>query len=126
VFGLAKLQPTTGLDTAGTQANAIGRNTESGPDRGDAIIHEALMAAQVGTSGGTGDPRETARHTARLRQRADIIRLLKHRLDAIRLITDGVVPLDLACASSREALLGPACAAYMHSGNVVATDGSLK
>ena len=73
------------------------------------------MAAQAGTSGGTGDSRETAR-----------IRILKHRLDAIRLTTDGVVPLDLACASSREALLGPAGAAYMRSGIVVATDGSLK
>ena len=68
------------------------------------------MAAQAGTSGGTGDSRETAR-----------IRILKHRLDAIRLTTDGVVPLDLACASSREALLGPAGAAYMRSGIVVAT-----
>jgi hypothetical protein len=84
------------------------------------------MAAQAGISGGTGDPRETARHTARLRQRADIIRMLKHRLDAFCLTTDGVVPMDLACASSREALLGPAGAAYMHSGIVVATDGSLK
>jgi hypothetical protein len=82
-----------GLDTVGAQANATGRNAESGPDRGDPI-HEALMAAQAGTSGSTGESRETAR-----------IRILKHRLDAIRLTTDGVVPLDLACASSREALL---------------------
>ncbi len=81
------------------------------------------MAAQAGISGGTGDPRETARHTARLRQRADTISTLKLRLDAIRLNTDGVDPLDLGYASSREALLGPAGAAYMHRGIVVATDG---
>jgi ribonuclease HI len=37
-----------------------------------------------------------------------------------------VVPLDLGCPSSREALLGPAGAAYTRSGIVVATDGSLK
>ncbi len=34
--------------------------------------------------------------------------------------------MDLVCASSREALLGPAGAAYMRSGIVVATDGLLK
>ncbi len=95
----------TGLDTAGAQTNVTGRNAESGPDRGDPI-HEALMAAQAGISGGTGDSRETARHTSRLRQRADIICMLKQRLDTIRLTTDGVVPLDLACPSSREAPLG--------------------
>jgi len=100
----------TGLDTVGAQTNATDRAAESGQDRGDPI-HEALMAAQAGTS----NSRETAR-----------IRILKHRLDDIRLTTDGVVPLDLACASSREALLGPAGAAYMRSGIVVATDGSLK
>ncbi len=38
-----------------------------------------------------------------------------------------MVPLDLGCPSSREALLGPAGAAcYTRSGLVVATDGSLK
>ncbi len=84
------------------------------------------MAAQAGISRGTGDPRETARHTACLRERADTIRTLKLRLDAIHLSTDGVVPLDLGCASSPEALLGQAGAAYMHNGIVVATDGSLK
>ena len=37
-----------------------------------------------------------------------------------------MTPLDLACPSSQEALLGPAGAAYTRSGVVVATDGSLK
>ncbi len=37
-----------------------------------------------------------------------------------------MVPLDLGCPFSREALLGPAGAAYTLSGIVVATDGSLK
>ncbi len=37
-----------------------------------------------------------------------------------------MVPLDLACPSSREALLGPAGAAYTRSGIIVATDGLLK
>jgi hypothetical protein len=107
----------TGLDTAGTQARAVDRSSESGPDRGDPI-HEAFMKAQAGISGGTGNPRETARHTAGQRRRADTIRTLKERLDSIRLTTDRVVPLDLACASSREALFGPAGAAYTHRGIV--------
>jgi hypothetical protein len=42
------------------------------------------------------------------------------------LTADGVVPLGLGSPSSREALLGPAGAAYKRSGIVVATDGSLK
>ena len=53
-------------------------------------------------------------------------RSLKRRADSIRLSADGVVPLDLACPSSREALLGPAGTAYANSGIVVATDGSLR
>ena len=68
----------------------------------------------------------TARVTARLGQQADRTRGLKQRLDSIRRTVDGVVPLDLACPSSREALLGPAGAAYTRSGIIVATDGSLK
>ncbi len=48
------------------------------------------------------------------------------RADSIRLTADGVVPLDLTCPSSREALLGPAGTAYTNNGIVVATDGSLK
>jgi hypothetical protein len=51
---------------------------------------------------------------------------LKQKVDSIYLIADGVVPLDLACPSSLEALLGPAGAAYQQSGIVVATDCSLK
>ena len=47
-------------------------------------------------------------------------------IDDICLTADGVVPLDLEHLSSREALLGPAGAAYRLSGIVVATDGSLK
>ena len=51
---------------------------------------------------------------------------LKGAIDDICLTADGVVPLDLEHLSSREALLGPAGAAYRLSGIVVATDGSLK
>ncbi len=40
----SKAATQTGLDTAGTQAGAIDRKSESGPDRGDPM-HEALMAA---------------------------------------------------------------------------------
>ena len=56
----------------------------------------------------------------------DLVRRLKQRLDSILLTADGVVPLDLACLSSREAQLGPAGAAYVRSGIVAATDGSLR
>ena len=63
---------------------------------------------------------------AAMRARADQLRLLKRRADSIRLTADGVVPLDLTCPSSREALLGSAGAAYTRSGIVVATDGSLR
>ena len=73
----SKAATQTGLDTAGAQANATGRNAESGPDRGDPI-HEALMAAQAGISGGTGDPRETARHTDLLLRRADSLTQSAH------------------------------------------------
>ncbi|MFM9151927.1 MAG: hypothetical protein ACKOPU_06645, partial [Candidatus Planktophila sp.] len=89
-------------------------------------IHRAIMEAQAGISGGTGDAAETARVTARLRRRADLVRSLKQKADSICLTADGVVPLDLGCLSSREARLGPAGAAYTRSGIVVATDGSLK
>ena len=51
---------------------------------------------------------------------------LKRRLDGICLTADGVVPLDLACPSAREAVLGPAGKAYLHPGVTVGTDGSLK
>ncbi len=66
--------------------------------------------------------------TARLSWRADLVRRLKQpeRADSICLTADEVVPLDLGCPSSREALLGPAGAAYTRSGMVQATDGSLK
>ena len=89
-------------------------------------IHCAIMEAQAGISGGTGDAAETACVTARLRRRADLVRSLKQKADSICLTADGVVPLDLGCLSSREAQLGPASAAYTRSGIVVATDGSLK
>jgi len=89
-------------------------------------IHRAIMEAQAGISGGTGDAAETARVTARLRRRADLVRSLKQKADSICLTADGVVPLDLGCLSSREARLGPAGTAYTRSGIVVATDGSLK
>ena len=89
-------------------------------------MHDAMMEAQACISGGTGDAAETARVTARLRRRADLVRRLKERADSICLTADGVVPLDLGCLSSREAQLGPAGAAYTRSGIVVATDGSLR
>ena len=51
---------------------------------------------------------------------------IKAKADSIHLSADGVVPLDLTCPSSREAMLGPARTAYAHNGIIVATDGSLK
>ena len=101
------------------------REVDGGPADMDPI-HSATMNAQAGISGGTGDAADTARVTARLSRRADLVRRLKQRADSICLTADGVVPLDLGCPSSREALLGPAGAAYTRSGIVVATDGSLK
>jgi hypothetical protein len=50
----------------------------------------------------------------------------KLRLGSIRLTKDGVVPLDLSCPSTREALLGPMASAYALEELIVATDGSLK
>ena len=91
-----------------------------------ARVQLEMREAQAGIFGGTGDQAETTRIIARLKQRADQVRALKLRADSIRLTADGVVPLDLTCPSSREALLGPAGAAYTRSGIVVATDGSLK
>jgi hypothetical protein len=38
----------------------------------------------------------------------------KLRLGSIRLTDDGVVPLDLACPSAREVLLGPMASAYTY------------
>jgi hypothetical protein len=58
-----------------------------------------------------------------MRAQPDQVRLLKRRADFILLTADGVVPLDLSCPSSREALLGPAGTAYINNGIVVATDG---
>jgi hypothetical protein len=52
-------------------------------------------------------------------------RSLKRRADSISLSAYVVVPLDLACPSSREALLGPA-GTYANSCIVVATDGSCR
>jgi hypothetical protein len=75
---------------------------------------------------GTVDLAETARITGRLEHRADGVRELKRRAYSIRPTADGVVPLDLTCPSSREALLGPTVAAYTRSGVLVATDGSLR
>ena len=65
---------------------------------------------------------------AAMRGLADQLLILKQRADSIHLTADGVVPLDLTCPSSREALLGSAGAAYTRSGSgiVVATDGSLR
>ncbi len=76
------------------------------------LIHAAMMKAQVCIGGHAGDPAETGRIRARLRKREDMVRRLKQKADSICLTADGVVPLDLACPSSREALLGPAGAAY--------------
>jgi hypothetical protein len=92
-------------------------------------VCDAMREAHVGPGGSAGGAAGTARVAARLRQQADLTRGLKLRLDSIRLTANGVVPLDLACSSSREAqaLMGPADAAYMRSGIIVATavgDGS--
>jgi hypothetical protein len=81
---------------------------------------------QVCIEGHGGDPAESGLIRARMRKREDMVQRLKQKADSICLTADGVVPLDLACPSSREALLGPVGAAYQHSGIVVATDGSLK
>jgi hypothetical protein len=76
--------------------------------------------------GAPGDSAESGRIRARLKKREDMVRRLKQKADSICLTADGVVPLDLACPSSREARLGPTGVAYRHSGIVVATDGCLK
>jgi hypothetical protein len=52
-------------------------------------IHCAMMEARAGISGGTGDAAETARVTARLRKREDLVRSLKQRADSIFLTVDG-------------------------------------
>jgi len=88
--------------------------------------HLHLQETAAGISGGTGDPAETERVLAGLRKRGERVRALKERADSIRLTADGVIPLNMACPSSREALLGQAGAAYQRSGIVVATDGSLR
>ena len=110
---------------------AIEARTEDGDrmDRGAAgadRICDAMTEAHVGLGAGTGGAATTAQEGALLRRPADVIRGLKQRLDSIHLTADGVVPLDLDCHSSREALLGPAAAAYTRNGILVATDGSLK
>ena len=51
---------------------------------------------------------------------------LKRRVESIVLTEDGLVPLDLTDPSAREALLGPAGAAYGNKGVVVGSDGSLR
>ena len=103
-------------------------NSEDGGhgDVAAARVRLEMREAEAGIFGGTGDPAETSRITARLKNRADQVRALKRRADSIRLTADGVVPLDVTCPSSREALLGPTGSAYTRSGVVVATDGSLK
>ncbi len=81
-----------------------------------------MMEAHIGLGGSACGVAGTARVASRLRQRADLTRGLKQPLDSIRPTAD----VSLACPSSREALLGPAGAAYIRSGIVVATDGTLK
>ena len=49
---------------------------------------------------------------AAMRGLADQLLILKQLADSIHLTADGVVPLDLTCPSSREALLGSAGVAY--------------
>ncbi len=61
-----------------------------------------------------------------MRARADQVRWLKRRAYSICLTVDGVVPLNLTCLSSREALLGPAGMVFTNNCIVVATNGSLK
>jgi ribonuclease HI len=114
------------ITALGAKEDEVGGSDGRHGDGVAARIQLGMREAQAGIFGGTGDSAETARITARLKQRADQVRVLKQRADSIRLTADGVVPLDLTCPSSREALLGPAGAAYTRSGVVVATDGSLK
>ncbi len=81
---------------------------------------EALRAQKEGGNS------ENSEEGAVLRALADQVWLLKLLADSVRLTANGVVPLDLTCPSSREALLGPAGTAYTNNGIVVATNGSLK
>ncbi len=89
-------------------------------------MHAAMMEAQVCIGGHVGNPTETGSIRAWLRKREDMVRRLTQEAYSICLTADGVVPLDLACLSSLEALLGPASAVYRHSDIVVTTEGSLK
>ena len=85
-----------------------------------------MMEAQVGLRGSAGSAAETMRVRKRLKRCMEFINRLTRRLESIPLTADGVIPLDLSCLSSREAVLGPVGPAYSLSGLVVATDGSLR
>ena len=85
-----------------------------------------MMEAQVGLGGSAGSAVETIRVRKRLKRSMELGNRLTRRLELITLTTDGVIPLDLSCLSSREAVLGPVGPAYSLSGLVVATDGSLR
>ncbi len=78
------------------------------------------VQAGPGLFGGSCDQAETTQIIARLKQKADPVHALKQLEVSIRLTADGMAPLDLTCPSLRETLrlLGPAGAAYTHSGIV--------
>ena len=81
------------------------------------------MEAQVGLGGSAGSAAETMRVRKRLKRRMESINRLTRRLESILLTANGVIPLDLSCLFSREAVLGPVGPAYSLSGLVVATEG---
>ena len=86
-------------------------------------IHLQMMGAQVGLGGSAGSAVETIRVRKCLKRSMELGNRLIRWLELITLTADGVIPLDLSCLSSREAVLGPVGPAYSLSGLVVATDG---
>ena len=81
-----------------------------------ASIHLQMMEAQVGLEGSADSAAETMRVRKRLKRRMEFINRLTCRPESIPLTADGVIPLDLSCLSSREAVLGPVGPAYSLSG----------
>ena len=64
-------------------------------------------------------PSVTFRVRKGLKRSMELDNRLTRRLELITLTADGVIPLDLSCLSSREAVLGPVGPAYSLSGLVV-------
>ncbi len=92
-----------------------GSNIAPAEEEGDSI-HLQTIEAQVGLGDSAGSVSETIRVRERLTRRAVIVSGLKRVLERIQLTADGVVPFDLTCLSSQEAVLGPAGSAYSFSG----------